>query len=87
VKGMENKEIMSKKKIIIVCVTVIALIAIIFIVVNVNDDKSGNDLQKLLDLGNKYIAEMDYEQAIVAFRNAIDIDPKCEDAYKALIDI
>lgn len=84
---MENKDITSKEKIIIGCVAVIAFIAIIAVVMIVNNNKSGNDLQKLLDLGNKYIAEMDYEQAIVAFRNAIDIDPKCEEAYKALVDI
>jgi tetratricopeptide (TPR) repeat protein len=84
---MENKKLMSKKKIIISCVAVIALISIIAVVMIVNNNKSYNDLQKLLDLGNKYIAELNYEQAIVAFRNAIDIDPKCEEAYKALVDI
>lgn len=84
---MEKKKILSKEKIIIVCVAVVALIAIIVIAMNVNANKSNNELQKLLDLGNKYLAEMDYEQAIVAFQNAIDIDPKCEDAYDALIDI
>ena len=44
-------------------------------------------LAKQLDLGNRYLEEMDYEQAILAYKTAIEIDPKCEDAYLGLADI
>lgn len=50
---------------------------------------SGTDqkLSDLLALGEKYLSELDYEQAIAAYRQAIEIDPKCEDAYLALADV
>lgn len=38
-------------------------------------------IQKLLDLGNKYLLESDYESAILTFDQIIAIDPKCEEAY------
>ncbi len=44
-------------------------------------------LSDLLALGEKYLSELDYEQAIAAYRQAIEIDPRCEDAYLALADI
>lgn len=39
-----------------------------------------------LDLGNRYLEDMEYEEAIVAFEAAIAIDPKKEDAYIGLAD-
>lgn len=40
-----------------------------------------NELTSLLNLGQKYINEMNYEAAIATFDQAIAIDPKCEQAY------
>ena len=34
-----------------------------------------------VDLGNKYLSELDYEQAVLSFKEAIKIDPKNEEAY------
>lgn len=45
-----------------------------------------NRLRRQLDLGNKYLEEQQYEQAAVAFRAIIEIDPKCEEAYRGLAD-
>ena len=42
------------------------------------------EVQRNLDLGDKYLTEMDYDNAIVAYKAAIDIDPKCENAYLGL---
>jgi len=39
-----------------------------------------------LDLGNKYLLDANYDQAIVALNDAIKIDPKQADAYFALAD-
>ena len=39
--------------------------------------------QEQLDLGMKYLEELDYEQAILAFTKAIEIDPKQAEAYIA----
>ena len=40
-----------------------------------------NRIQRQLDLGNKYLEEENYEQAIVEFDKAIAIDPMSADAY------
>ena len=42
--------------------------------------------QKQYDLGIKYLNEGDYEQAILSFTAASEIDPKNADAYAALAD-
>ena len=39
-----------------------------------------------LELGNKYLTEADYEQAIVAFNKIIELDPKQAIAYEKLAD-
>ena len=44
-------------------------------------------IQEQLDLGSKYMAELDYEGAIVALNKAIKIDPKNVDAYKMLAEV
>lgn len=43
-------------------------------------------LKKHLNLGDKYLTDMDYENAILAYKDAIEIDPKCEEAYIGLAD-
>ncbi|WP_031554944.1 tetratricopeptide repeat protein [Oribacterium sp. FC2011] len=43
-------------------------------------------IHKQLELGNKFLAELDYEQAILAFNKVIKIDPKNTDAYMGLGD-
>ena len=44
------------------------------------------DLSKQLGLGKRYLEEMDYDNALIAFNRAIEIDPKCEDAYIGAAD-
>lgn len=46
-----------------------------------------NVYQKQLDLGNKYLEEENYEQAIAAFKAAIEEDPEEEEAYSLLAGI
>ena len=41
-------------------------------------------LQEQLDLGYRYLSEMNYEQAIIAFNKAIEIDEKAAEAYAGL---
>ena len=42
-------------------------------------------LHSNLPRGNRYLSEMEYEQAIVAFAQALAIDPKSAEAYVGLI--
>ena len=55
----------------------IVVISVVFFVANSNDQK----LSALVDLGQKYLEENDYENAILVFDQAIAIEPKCEEAY------
>lgn len=45
-----------------------------------------NRLSRQMDLGRRYLEEQDYEQAVIAFTKAIDIDPMSEEAYIGLGD-
>lgn len=69
---------MSKYK-IIVCAA-IALILVLSIGALAISMTGGSDLSKQLKLGEKYLLEGKYEEAILAFEKAIQIDPKNVDA-------
>ena len=43
--------------------------------------------QEQYELGMKYVSEGNYEEAIIAFEAAIEIDPKRADTYLALADV
>lgn len=40
-----------------------------------------NRLARFLELGERYLSELNYEQAAVAFQEALEIEPKCLPAY------
>lgn len=65
----------------IVCILVeaiaVTVIAVLFYVPTCN-------LKTQLSLGDKYLSEMDYEKAILAYKTAVEIDDKCEAAYTGL---
>lgn len=48
---------------------------------------SGETWQEHYDLGMRYIEEGNYEEAIIAFNKAIEIDPKQPQVYTALADV
>ena len=76
----------KKNKTFLLALITIAIIAIILVAIFLPKMKS-NKLQQQLSLGEKYLQELDYENAIVAFEKAIMIDPKSEDAYLCLADV
>ena len=43
--------------------------------------------QEQYDLGMRYLSEGNYEEAIIAFTAAIEIDPLAADGYLALADV
>ncbi len=43
-------------------------------------------IQEQLELGQRYLTEMNYEEAIVAFQKVIELDPKNIDGYRNLGD-
>lgn len=59
----------------------VAVILLAVVLMFVFSGGSNNKLKEQLNLGNKYMQEMDYEQAVAAYLAAIEIDDKCVDAY------
>ena len=43
--------------------------------------------QEQYDLGVRYLSEGNYEEAIIAFTAAIEIDPNKAEAYLSLVDL
>lgn len=73
-------KIKENKKMAIAAVCVI-LAVILFAVIFVLSGSGRRKLNDFLDLGNKYLDDMNYEEAILVFDEAIAIDPKCAEAY------
>lgn len=71
-------------KILLITLVVIAVAVIAGIILYNNSDTV--KLKKQLDLGEKYLVEMNYEEAVAAFNQAIEIDPRSADAYLGLAD-
>lgn len=78
----------SKKKIVSVVGAVIAT-AIVASIVGflVYMNSAPVRLNKQLELGRKYVTEQDYEQAIVFFQAAIEIDPRSTEAYLGMAEV
>lgn len=79
----------SKKiPLIIGAAIAVFLIIVIGVIISIKvySTETGTSLQEQLDLGNKYLNELNYEQAIIAYETAIEIDPMGVDAYLGLAD-
>ena len=46
----------------------------------------GPSMEERLEMGNRYLEDLDYDEAIEVFQEILDIDPKCVDAYMGLAD-
>lgn len=79
-------DIKKDKKIVMVIGATLLLSLIVAGIFVLVANSSGEKLAEQLELGQKYLDELDYEQAIVAYEAAIEIDPKCEEAYLALAE-
>ncbi|MDR0220225.1 MAG: tetratricopeptide repeat protein [Lachnospiraceae bacterium] len=68
---------MNKRHLIIAAITValIAALAITALIVSGNRAEKPTSVAELLDLGEKYLLDMDYEQAVVQFNRVIEIEP------------
>ena len=85
---MEPELKKSKKKTMIIIVAIVAAIALaVGIGVIVYSTSPARRLQQQLDLGARYLSELNYEQAIAAYEAALEIDPKSADAYIGLLTV
>ena len=77
---------LSKKKKIMLAVGTVLFLAVVcgFVaVMAIGGNREGN-AQEQLSLGERYLAEMDYERAVAAFELAIELEPRNIDAYIGL---
>lgn len=81
---LEKQKTIKKPLIITTVILVLCLIAGGIFALTANS--AGRRLADQLELGQKYLDELDYEQALVAFEAAISIDPKCVDAYLGMAE-
>lgn len=63
---------------VIILIVGIAAVLLIF--------KGGNSVKKQLEMADRYLEDLDYDEAIRVYRDILDIDPKCVDAYLGLAD-
>lgn len=61
--------------------SLIAPFAVLCLLLAACGQKAGNSWQEQYDLGVRYLSEGDYEEAIIAFTAAIEIDPKRAEGY------
>lgn len=79
-------KIQNHKKYILGVVTAAVTFIIILIGIVVIHNTPENRANRHLELANKYLEKMDYEQAVVEFDKAIEIDPMNADAYLGKAD-
>ncbi len=78
---------MKNKKIwLILLIIVMVICATVAVGIMAYNGSDAVRFKKQLDLGQKYLSEMNYEEAVVAFNQAIEIDPRSVDAYLGLAD-
>ena len=77
---------LSKKKKIMLAAGTVLFLAIVcgFVAVMAIGGRREGNAQEQLSLGERYLAEMDYENAVAAFELAIELEPRNIDAYIGL---
>ncbi len=71
----------NKKTLITITTIAIIVVAIAVIASLIVYNSPSQKVKRQLSLGQKYLEELDYDNAIQAYRTAIAIDPMSEDAY------
>lgn len=79
-------ELFKDKKVIIAFVAALVLLVAVGVALATNLGQEKIDIAEQLSLGEKYLLEMDYEKAILAFNKVIKVDPRNVKAYLGLAD-
>ena len=79
--GKRNKTIITISAVVITVVTIVIIGTVAI------QATPANRVKRQLRLAQKYLNELNYEQAVLAYKEAISIDPKCEQAYFAIAEI
>ena len=90
---MQRNNVAVKKKIILPVMVICCVVGIIILTIitisatTISSLNRNSNLNEQLDLGDKYLSELDYEQAIIAYESAIKIDPMSVEAYLGLAEV
>jgi len=76
----------SKKRNYILAAVLLAVVVITVIALVCRQVARSNEVKGSIELGELYLSEMDYEQAIVSYQIALDIDPKNTEANLGLAE-
>lgn len=82
-----NDDNKGSKKIIGIAAAILAVLVLVSVIVLVVNNISAGRYNRLIDKGNNYLDQMDYDDGIVAFDEAIQIDPKRPEAYEGKVNI
>ena len=80
------QKLFSRKYIIVLISVVLPLCAGLLILSIGISGTTERERDEQLDLGARYLSELDYEQALAAFEAVLAIDPKCVNAYIGAAD-
>ncbi len=87
----ENKDVVTKKKfpvpVILGSIAALVVIILAIIITILVLGSSDRKYAKQLALGDKYFSEPDYDNAILAYKEAIQINPRKGDAYLGLANV
>jgi len=78
---------MTKKKLIIIISIIITLAILVGVGVFALSGNKTTKIADKLDLGEKYLEELEYEKALAYFMEVLEIDPKNVDAYLGIADV
>lgn len=76
----------KKRKPIIITGVALMLCIVTAVAVVCRQTVRSNEVKSCIEMGNRYLTELDYEQAVVAFQSALDIDPKNTQANLGLAE-
>ena len=65
-----------KKRNYILSAVLLSVILIVVIVLACRQVARSNEVKSSIEMGDRYLSELDYEQAVVAYQMALDIDAK-----------
>lgn len=74
------------KKFLLMIVLCIVVVLAAFVLLLPKTGKATPEAEKPIEMGEKYLFELDYEQASVEYQDRIKIDAKREKTYSALVD-
>jgi tetratricopeptide (TPR) repeat protein len=75
------KSVFKSTKVIVSAVVLILILASIITGAVVRSNATVRNVKQKLELGEKYLSELNYEEAIIAFKEVIEIEPRNVDAY------